>query len=309
MRAVVYAEPGATPTVAEIPTPTATAGDIRVKVHASSINGFDNAVVSGMMAQFMEHAYPVVLGRDFAGTIDQVGADVTQWHVGDQVFGVVLTYPLQAGGLGEYLVIPADHNVAAVPSGLPIATAGALGLAGSAATTIVSATGIDAGDTVLMIGATGGVGAIAMQLAAARGATVIATATAAEVDHVRSFGAHHTVDYTGDLAGQVRAIVPDGPDVVLHMAGDPFAAAALARPGGRFATLLGVPAEAFASMDVQAHSVVADTRPETLASLADGVASGRIRVPIQRSYALDDAPGALKDFTSGTLGKLAVRVG
>jgi NADPH:quinone reductase len=309
MRAVVTEDYGKAPTVITMPAPTAGAGQVRVRVRASSLNGFDVAMARGFLKGFMEHDFPAILGRDFAGTVDQVGDGVTGFAVGDDVFGVVLTQPLAAGGFAEYLALPADHSIAPMPAGLDHAAAGVLGLAGAAAVGVLGAVTPGAGETVLISGATGGVGAVAIQHATRAGATVIATAASDEEhDHVRALGATHVVDHTQDLAAAVRAIAPAGVDAALHLAGDPIGLADLVVPGGRFASLLGVGPDQLAGRDVMATSVVASPRPELLAELAGEVVAGRLRVPVQRSYALADVPRAFVDFAAGTLGKLAVHL-
>jgi NADPH:quinone reductase-like Zn-dependent oxidoreductase len=158
---------------------------------------------------------------------------------------------------------------------------------------------------VLISGATGGVGAIAIQYAAAAGAKVIATARpGAESEFVRGLGAVDVVDHTGDVAAQVRAINPDGLDAVLHLAGDVDVLAGLLTEKGRLAsTLVGGPDQHPAAVAVRATPTVA-----TLDRLATDVAAGRITVPVSRTYALAEAPAALADFAAGTLGKLAVAV-
>jgi NADPH:quinone reductase-like Zn-dependent oxidoreductase len=257
----------------------------------------------------MEHKFPATLGRDFAGTVDEVGEGVSALAPGDHVFGVVLTVPLNAGGFAEYLVIPEDHNVAKIPDGLDHATAGALGLAGSAAIACLEAVQPAAGETVLISGATGGVGAVLSQLTAARGAVVIATAKpGAEEKYVREHGAIHVVDYTGDVDAQVRVITPDGVDVVVHLAGDPVALANLIRSGGRFTTLLSADAGQSADRGIAASATFATPHRAVLESLAGDVVAGRVRLPIKRTYALADVPQAFVDFAAGTIGKLAVRI-
>jgi NADPH:quinone reductase len=309
MRAVVTGDYGSAPEVAQVPTPDPGPGEVRVKVRASSLNGFDLALAGGYLKDLMEHRFPVVLGRDFAGTVDRAGADVTRFAVGDDVFGVVLTQPLHAGGFGEYVVVPEDHHIARMPAGLDQATAGVLGLAGASAFDSIDAAGVREGDTVFVSGATGGVGAFVIQLAAARGATVIATARpGAASGHVRSLGAAHVVDHTGDLAAQVRQLAPGGVDVVMHFAGDPFALADLATPGGRFVSLLGAGPDQFPDRDLTAVAVYATPRPDLLESLANLVTGGHLRIPVQRSYPLGEAPRAFGDFAAGKLGKLAITI-
>ncbi|MEU8080113.1 NADP-dependent oxidoreductase [Catellatospora citrea] len=309
MRAVISAELGAAAKLAEVPTPSAGPGEVRVKVAASSLNGFDAAVISGYLAALIEHRFPVVLGRDFAGAVDQLGEGVDGFAVGDAVFGVVLTFPLQAGGFGEYVVVPST-SLARMPSGLDLTTAGALGLAGAAAATVVAAIAPQPGETVLIAGATGGVGSIAVQLAAARGAVVLATADPGEgTQLVRHLGAHYVIDRTGDIIGQVAAIAPGGVKAAVHLAGDPFALAELIAPGGRFTTLLGIGQDQMGVHDVVALPVNADLAPAGLEDLAAQVVAGRVEVPVRRIYHLEEVPQAFADFAAGSVGKLAVRVG
>jgi NADPH:quinone reductase len=309
MRAVVSEDFGSGPTVTEVETPVPGPAEIRIRVSASSLNGFDTALVRGFFNGILPHRFPVVLGRDVAGTVDAVGADVTAFAAGQDVFGVVLTYPLSAGGFGEYVVVPADHSIAPVPDGIDLATAGAIGLAGSAAVAVLDAVRLTEGDTVLVSGATGGVGAFVLQFAVAAGATVIATATpGAETSHVRRLGAAHVVDRTGDLAAQVRAVAPAGVDAALHLAGDPATLVDLVADGGRFASLLVMDANPFASRGITATAVAAAPTASGLTGLAAAVAGGRLTVPIQRSYPLTRVPEAFADFAAGTVGKLAVQV-
>jgi NADPH2:quinone reductase len=162
---------------------------------------------------------------------------------------------------------------------------------------------------VLVSGATGGVGAFALQMATAKGVTVLATArSGAGADHVRRLGAGHVVDYTGDLTAQVRRIAPDGVDVVLHFAGDAFALADLLAEGGRFVSLLSVGQDQLAGRPIAASAVYATPHRDLLETLGSAVAAGRLAIPVQRSYALAESPRAFTDFAAGKLGKLAVSI-
>ena len=309
MRAIAINDFGAPPTLRDLPTPRPAAGEILVRVRASSINGFDAFVASGMAKGMMEHRFPVVPGKDFAGTVEALGDGASRFKVGDEVFGVVMTQVLAEGGWGEYLAVPEGFAVAPVPAGLDLATAGALGLAGAAALASVNAVALSAGETVLISGATGGVGALAVQLAKARGATVLATARPGEEEaFVRELGAAATVDYSGDLAAAVRAQCPDGVHAAIHLAGDPATLAGLLVPGGRIASTLGFGPDAVGDRQVTGTAIMAMPDAGTLTHLAAEVAAGRLRVPVQRTYDLADVPQALADFGAGKRGKLAVRI-
>src|SRR4051794_21393231 len=225
MKVVALREFGQEPQVTEVEIPQPAAGEVRVRVHAASVNGFDLSVGAGMLQGMMEHRFPVVLGKDFAGTIDALGDGVEGYALGDRVFGVVTKDFLGDGSFGEYVTVPTAVGIAKLPDEVDFAQGAGLGLAGTAAVMAVDAAQIRQGATVLIVGATGGVGQHALQLAVRAGATVIATAQPGQpAEQVADLGAAHTVDHTGDLAAQVAAIAPQGVDVVLHFAGAPDAA-------------------------------------------------------------------------------------
>jgi NADPH:quinone reductase-like Zn-dependent oxidoreductase len=282
---------------------------VLVAVASASVNGFDLSVAAGHVQGMMEHRFPLVLGKDFAGTIAELGEGVEGFAVGDQVFGVVMKPVLEAGTLAQFATVPAAYGLARIPEGLSVRDAGALGLAGTAALDSLDAAEVAGDDTVLVSGATGGVGALAVQLAAARGATVIATARpGAEAEFVTGLtGADvHVVDYTGDLGAQVRAIAPDGVDVVLHLAGDGVELAGLLGKGGRIASTRGLTPDAVEIQDVTVHPIMADPTSATLTALAEQAASGALRVPVTATYPLEQAHEAFTAFGDGTLGKIAV---
>jgi NADPH:quinone reductase-like Zn-dependent oxidoreductase len=305
MKAVVTTEQGAKPEVAEVAKPQPAAGEVLVKVQASSINGFDLSVAGGHVVGMMEHRFPVVLGKDFAGTVETVGEGVTRFAAGDRVFGVVTKAYLGDGGFGEYVAVPETVGIAQLPEGVDVAAAGAVGLAGTAAVDALDAAGPQAGETVLISGATGGVGAIAIQLAAAAGAKVIATAKPGEeADFVRGLGAHEVVDRTGDLPAQVRQVSPEGVDVIVHLAGDGSALAGLLTGKGRIASTVGYGADQHPA----ATFVMANPTPATLERLAADLAAGRLSVPVERTFTLDEVPAAFAEFAGGTRGKIAITV-
>ena len=105
MRAIAVNDYGAPPVLTDVTQPAPGPGEVLVRVRASSINGFDAAVAAGMLKGMMEHRFPVVLGKDFAGTVEALGEGASRFAVGDEVFGVVMKPYLGDGGLGEYLAV------------------------------------------------------------------------------------------------------------------------------------------------------------------------------------------------------------
>jgi NADPH:quinone reductase-like Zn-dependent oxidoreductase len=296
------------PTLLDVPQPEPAPGEVLVDVEAASVNGFDLAVAAGYVWDMLPHEFPVVLGRDLVGTVTAVGEGVEGIRVGDRVAGAIPGMDLGArtGSFAEQVALPGTA-VTRVPAGVSVEDAAVVGLAGVAAHDAVDALGLQDGQSVLVSGATGGVGSIAIQLATAAGATVIATARPGqEDDYVRSLGAAHTVDYTGDVPAAVREIAPDGVDHALHLAGDAAAVAQSVRVGGTVATTLGATAEQVGRGDVTVAGIMAAATPDKLAVLLGHVAAGHSRVNIEARVPLDNAQDAFGLFADGTLGKVLI---
>jgi NADPH:quinone reductase-like Zn-dependent oxidoreductase len=307
MRALAVPAYGSPPALHDLDLPEPAAGEVRVRVHAASVNGFDLAVAAGYLKDLMEHRFPVVLGKDFAGVIDALGHGVTDYAVGDRVFGVVTKAFLGDGSLSEYVTVPVSVGLAALPNSIEFAEAAALGLAGTAALAAVDAADVKPGQIVLVAGATGGVGTQAVQLATRAGAHVIATAhTDTEREHVTDLGAAEVIDYTGDVSAAVLATHPGGVDAVLHFAGDPAALLPAVKPGGLFVSTLIGSADQLPTDAATVVPIFANPTADVLDRLAANHAQGQTRITIQRTYPLDAAPQALADFGNGTVGKLVV---
>src|SRR3954452_5179204 len=175
MRAITLNEPDAQPAERDdLPMPTPTDDEVLVRVHATSVNPVDGSIAAGQLAGMgVEHEYPVTLGRDYAGTVEQTGAAVSGFKPGDQVFGFLLHANPTArdGAWSELITVTEELSIALVPEGVDIAVAGAAPLAGITAITAIDALYLSEGDVLLVAGATGGVGSLAVQLAAKAGAT------------------------------------------------------------------------------------------------------------------------------------------
>src|SRR3954451_4034107 len=191
----------------DLPEPTPADNEVLVRVHASSVNPVDNSIAAGLLAQMgIEYEYPVILGRDYAGVVEHTGAGVSRYRAGDQVFGFLLhASPVAHDGAWADLITVTDElSIAPVPDGLDLATAGAAPLAGITAMTAVDALELSHGDLLLVAGATGGVGSLAVQLAAAVGATVVAPALPEDEDYLSGLGVSAIVARDGDVAAAVR---------------------------------------------------------------------------------------------------------
>jgi NADPH:quinone reductase-like Zn-dependent oxidoreductase len=302
-------------TFVEVPVPGAPQGGLLIRVRAASVNGIDVFQSKGFLVGVMPHEFPAIVGRDFAGVVEAVGEGHGEFAVGDEVLGFIPVWPtVHLGTYAELIAVGPELPVVRKPAGLSFETAAAIPLAGATAQGVVDAVTPETGDVVLVVGATGGVGSIAVQLAAQHGATVIATAKAGDEDaFVRSLGASETVDYTaGDVAEVVRTRYPGGIDALIDLVDRNEALAALAaivKDGGRISTTMNaVDAEALASRHIEGANVAGMPTAEKLADLAEQVAAGKLRIDIQQTFPFDEIPAALETFMAGTRGKVVVRV-
>ena len=313
MRALHVPAAGAEIQLGEVPNPEVTEGTVLVRVKAAGLNAVDNALAAGMMAEMMPHEYPLVVGRDAAGVVEAVGEGVEGIAVGDEVLGhVLMAPPIQAGTIAEYAVLPAAA-VVAKPAGLDFVTAAAIPLAGAAAAQAVDAVDPQAGQTVLVNGADGGVGSYAVQLLAARGVTVIATGKPDSAERLRSLGATTVIDHhTTDVAEQVRAAHPDGVDALVNVGGfDPTAVPLHAvRSGGKLSTTTVEPdADTLSAAGVTSTMIMARPLREVVGPLVEQAAAGKLEVSVAEVLPFDQAADGLARLAAGKAnGKLVVDI-
>src|SRR5215217_9381744 len=288
----------------DLPSPQVGPGQLLVRVQASSVNPVDVGIAAGHLKDMFAHEFPVLVGRDYAGVVEQVGADGTGFAAGDAVFGFVpgMSPGVHDGSWAELIAVPQDQ-VAHLPEGVDLAQAGAAPLAGVTALAVHDALDLTEGDTVLMVGATGGVGTVAVQLAAAAGATVVAPGLAEDHDYLRGLGVAEVLDRNGDIAAAVREHYPDGVDALLDLVSrspeELNAYAAVVRDGGRIASGAGAAGDGPGRTNVGALP-----GRQNLERLAGLLADGTLSVPIQASYPLAQADQALT--SQHTQGKLAI---
>jgi len=284
--------------IVDLPEPHAGPGLIRVAVRAVSVNATDWKLRKGLHGGEL----PQTTGREVAGVVDEVGAGVTDVAVGDRVFGV----SPDGSGAAERALL---SHYAPIPPSLGFAEAAVLPVAIETATRGLDALGVGAGSTLLVNGATGGVGSAAVQLAVARGARVIGTASPRNHEYLRSLGAE-PVAYGEALAERVRALAPDGVDVALDIAGSGVLPELI--------ELAGSPEHVVTLADfagAQEYGVRFSRGDDgralhALAEIGALIESGRFSLPVEQTFLLAEIAEAHRVSENGHVrGRLALLVG
>ncbi len=280
----------------EYPDPVPGAGEVLVRVAATSVNPIDYKRRAGQTKDFYPIKFPGLMGVDIAGTLVKIGPEVEGVSVGEQVFAMATdTY-------AELCVVKAAI-LAKVPEGLDLIQAAALPLVTTTGNELISAgTGIKAGQTVLVAGAAGGVGRSAVFTAKQRGAIVIAGVLKKQMEEARTIGADRVVATDDD-----NAIANLSPlDAVADAVGGKTAEKLIAKvkPGGVFASVLGAPQNAGKYPSVKVVPVYAQPDTKTLRFMAEAVRDGKLVIPISRKLPLSDAAEAQAAAEKGGIGKV-----
>jgi NADPH:quinone reductase-like Zn-dependent oxidoreductase len=294
-----------------LPVPAVDSGEVLIAVDTAGVGRWDADVREGYFASRKPH-FPVVLGYDGAGTIAKVGSRVRRLKVGDEVYSYNWENP-KGGFYAEYVAVPAD-KVAPIPKRLDLRHAGAIPTTGlTALQGIDDALGLKKGEIIIIHGASGGVGTLAVQFARLRGARVFATASGKEgAELVREMGAHAVVDgKRADIDRQARRFAPDGVDAVLALAGGDALELCLKvlRPGGRLAHPNGVePApKKRRGMKLIPYDGISGAREFERFNAA--VQAARLKVPIAECYPLAEAKKAHERLAEGhVVGKIILAV-
>jgi NADPH:quinone reductase len=303
MRAITLSSFDAQPALdAARPAPTPGRDEVLVGVRASSVNPVDNAIAAGVLKDMVPHEFPITLGRDYAGVVEQVGADVTGFSVGDEVFGFIpgMAPGVHAGSWAEHIVVPEPMSTR-LPDGVDLAAAGAAPLVAVTAMTALDALALAAGETLLVVGATGGVGSAAVQLATAAGATVVAPALPEDEDYLRALGVADILPRDGDIG----AAVPDGVDALLDTVSfAPGAYDEALKQGARVASPNSAAGEGPGHTNVMAVPT-----PENLERVGRLLDAGTLQVHIRHTYPLDEAAAAMNALaTTHIQGKIALQI-
>jgi NADPH:quinone reductase-like Zn-dependent oxidoreductase len=271
-------------------------GQLLIRVRAAGINPFEAKLREGMMEGQIPLSFPAAQGNDVAGVVESVGPGVSGFSVGDEIVGSTA----RRGAQADYALV-AQAKALPRPEHVSWEVAGSLWTVGTTAQAMVNAVGLSAGDLVLVSGASGGVGALASQLAAHRGATVIGVAGERNHEWLRSHGIT-PVTYGRDVEAQIRAAAAEHPDLKLN--------AALDSSGGGYVDLalsLGVAPDridtivddaAAAQHGAKTNGAAAGT-PAQIAELLTLLDDGQIELPIHASFPLDQVREAYTELEQG----------
>jgi len=305
MRAMVYRRYGGPEVLepAELPEPRTYVDSVLVRVRAAGLNPADLALQAGALDGAVDTYFPVVPGWDIAGVVERAGPAAPEFAPGDEVIGYLRGEVQRAhGGLAE--LVSADvRTLVRKPRALGFAEAAGLPLAGlTAYQAVVHVLDVRPGEILLVHGAAGGVGSLAVQIARSRGARVIGTASVPDHGYLRTLGAE-PLSYGRGTADRVRRLAPDGAGVVLDTVGGVLAAtASAARPGARVASVVetGTPG---------VTPVFCRLSRTDLTALTELAETGRLTVRVGATYPLDHAADAQRALAAGGLpGKVVIEI-
>jgi NADPH:quinone reductase-like Zn-dependent oxidoreductase len=286
--------------VVDVPRPTPGPGQVLVQVKAAGINPGEAKIRAGLLAHLWPATFPSGQGSDLAGVVAETGASVTGWSVGDEVIG----YTDHRSSQAEYVVVE-EENLTSRLAGVPWEVAGALFVAGTTAYAAVRAVALTEGDTVVVSGATGGVGSIAVQLARRAGATVIGLAGDDHRQWLTGNGVI-AVAYGGGITGRIRQAAGQV-DAFVDTYGAEYVEVALelgVEPA-RIDTIAN--REAIAKYGIKGDGNAAGASAGVLAELAGLIAAGQLEVPLTATFPLDEVRDAYRRLAEGhILGKIVL---
>jgi NADPH:quinone reductase-like Zn-dependent oxidoreductase len=304
VRAIAVKSFRGTPQIMEVPTPEPKEGEVLLRLSAAGINPFDWKVVDGMLEGQVPHNFPLVLGFDGAGTVEKLGPGAKRFKTGDVVFTQAWQIPLGRGTYAPYVTVSEAAPIAKAPTNLSLVEAAVLPTSGMAALDLLDKLALGRSQTLLVIGATGGVGQFIVQLAKNRGLRVIATGTSSDVGTLKGLGAESVVDFTqGSLADQVRALHPHGVDGLTDLVSDAAGfvrCADLVKSGGAALTSNYVADEkGLGQRGIRGGNFALSASASLLEVLATNASAARLKVTIERQVPFDHAIETLSTMRTG----------
>ncbi|HCK00543.1 MAG TPA: NADP-dependent oxidoreductase [Serratia grimesii] len=314
MKAIAVKQLGTSPEQVEIAKPVPQPGQILVKLAAAGLNPFDWRVAEGILQGKLPHVFPLVLGTDGAGVVEAIADDVTRFSVNDRVAGKFLFGIVGAGSYAQYAVIDQRAVLARVPDDVSLTQAAALPTAAGTALKLVEKLQLAAGATLLVVGATGGVGRFVIQLAKRQGLKVIATGGADAEAALRELGAEEVIDHhRASLQQQLHQQYPLGVDGLIDLVSNAEAFSALLvilkKGGVALSTIWSAAPEQLHQQGLRGGNIEAQINADELEQLLQSVARGELQVPVERLVSIQQAPEMLaQSKAGGSRGKTVLNI-
>ena len=312
MRAAFFKEFGELDNIqiGEMEQPEPGEGEVLVKVEAAGVNPVDAAVVRGMLKDAIPTEYPAIPGWDVGGTVVENGFSARRFKKGDEVYAYARRPTISKGTFAEYIALPESY-LAKRPKNISMVEAGGIPLVGlTAYQALFDAGYLSEGQTLLILGASGGVGTLAIQLAKSVGATVIGVASKKNHEYMKSLGADETIDYSdGDVGEQISELTDGSIDLLFHCSrGDSLSEcmdADVLKDDGKVVSITKSKPED--SWNVAYEYVFVEPNSSQLYHMKELAENGKLKVPSIKTYSLDETAQALKDVeTLHNRGKLII---
>jgi NADPH:quinone reductase-like Zn-dependent oxidoreductase len=294
----------------ELEKPEPGEGEVLVRIKSAGVNPVDTAVVRGMLKDAIPGEFPLIPGWDVAGEVEEVGHSVSRFSPGDEVYAYARRPKIQHGTFAEYISLPESY-LAERPTNISMEEAGGIPLVGLTAYQSIFDFGeLKKNQTLLILGASGGVGTLAIQLAKSIGAKVIGIASEANHEYMKELGADITIDYKNNHVGEaVEKAQPEGVDLIFHCSrGDSFAQVMetdVLKDGGKVVSI--TKSKPDISDDIEFKYVFVEPNAEQLEHIGGLADNGKIKVPVAKTFGLNEVGEALQKIESlHTQGKLIV---
>jgi NADPH:quinone reductase-like Zn-dependent oxidoreductase len=297
----------------EVPTPQPAENEVLVRINAAGINPVDWKIREGWLKDLLPHEFPIILGWDLAGVIEETGDGVDRLKKGDQVYAYNRRPVVQQGTYAEYAAVPEDY-ITQSPQSLSFEESASIPLAAlTAYQAVYDAVELQQGQSILIVGASGGVGGFAVQFAHLIGATVTAIASEKNHAYLQGLGAQHAICYTkGDFQDSFKEICPSGADVVFDLIGaDALKKAGdCVKEGGKIVSITDDPrSHVSEEKNIQSHFVFVEPKVPQLDHIRELVDSGKLKTHLSAVHPLSDVHKAHAEMESGhTCGKIVLKV-
>ena len=304
MKACIYEEFGEVDVlqIREIKAPEPKSDEVLVRILFAGVNPVDWKIRKGYLKEVMPHDFPIIPGWDGAGIVSGCGANVTEFKVGDEVFGDFNTGSVKWGTYAEF-ALAKEVCLAKKPATMTFQVAACLPIVSLTAwQALFEFANLQAGQAVLVHAGAGGVGGMAVQFAHMKGATVITTASSKNHEYVRTLGADSVIDYTKEnVKEKLFSVFPEGVDVVLDCVGGTVCeeSAQLVKKGGCLVSIVEVQAEHFSTPVCKAGFIFAYPNSEQLDEIARLITTGKIQAPKITEFPLNEAKKAQELMQTG----------